>query len=395
MPKKKKANPNRHNFQVIPGEGRLFSFSRLKQALVFYILLLLALLLLVQLGYHWLGEEYLAWRLQVISAEVGVVSEEERVEGLVTRREEVVTAPSAALIMEMVVPGERVAAGVEVAVIGLVPPGLVRESPLQQVEEIAEPDPDLWEKFKDYWTQALDAVGGEEESPAEEAAVMVEETPAVDPAAVPIEEIIVIRAHTPGLLSHYIDGWEVFTGPLYRSKDRLGPTRPEGYYTAEGDLVEAGRPLFKIVDNWSWYFNIILPLHSGRPLLEKRRVELEFDFAPGEKVWAELYHYEIDEKRREVGITYLIDRQISGFEQVRWTGASLLHSRLQGIIVPEEALFEKERQPGVYLNQGGRVIFRPVTVIARRDGQILVEGLEPASLVITRPELVEEGQRLN
>jgi hypothetical protein len=62
--KKKKLAKQR--FEVLPGEGKRFSFSVFKQAAVFYILLLLVLVVLAQLGYHWLGEQFLVWRLQVV-----------------------------------------------------------------------------------------------------------------------------------------------------------------------------------------------------------------------------------------------------------------------------------------------------------------------------------------
>ncbi len=56
---------------------------------------------------------------------------------------------------------------------------------------------------------------------------------------------------------------------------------------------------------------------------------------------------------------------------------------------------DREGVFGVFLNRGGRVRFNEVTVIRIQDDEAMVEGLEPGSMVIARPALVEEGQRLN
>ena len=151
----------------------------------------------------------------------------------------------------------------------------------------------------------------------------------------------------------------------------------------------------KVVDNWQWYFNAVLPIHPGRLIAALQSAELTFEFAPGEPVAAELVNQEIDEAAQEVRLTYLIDKQLPGFDLVRVTRAALLYEQKSGIIVPEEAVFSKDNITGVYLNQSGRVVFMPVEVVEKQADKVMVEGLQPHSLIITRPELVTEGQRLN
>ena len=94
-------------------------------------------------------------------------------------------------------------------------------------------------------------------------------------------------------------------------------------------------------------------------------------------------------------LTYRIEQEIPGFEQMRWSGSRILLRKQYGMIIPAAALTEKGEERGVLVNRGGLIVFVPVTVIAQRDGKALVEGLAPDSLVIGRPGLVEEGQRLN
>jgi len=362
---KRKKKQAKKQFSVLEGEGRRFSFNRFKQAFVFYVLLLLALVVIVQVGYHWLGEQFLSWRLQVVAAEEGVIEHEKEVSGLVTRREHVLRAPDYGMIIDLAAAGERVPAGKEVATLGV-----VSRSEMQQFRE------NEGEEDENEYPQGSDLT-----------------------ASLSFEETIDIESDRAGFLSAYLDGWEEYSGPHYLSEEeaveKLEVGGFEGFETEKESLVGKGESILKIVDNWQWYYNVVLPLHPGRSLTEEKEVELEFAFYPGERVQSELYYREVDEEAGEVRLTYLVEKQIPGFEKVRWTKASLLYSRQKGIIIPEQAVFEKDGRKGVYLNRGGRVVFNPVSVLETKEEQALVEGLKVNSMVITRPDLVEEGQRLN
>ncbi len=348
--KKKGYNRGRQHFEVLNGQGRRFSFSRLKQAFLYYVLLLLALVIIVQVGYHWLGEQFLAWRLQVVAAERGIVEQEKEVAGLVTRSEQVVNAPASGVILDLAEPGERVSVGENLVTLGVV---------------------------------SVSGQGDNEEA---------------DPAQAELDDFetfITVKAHHAGLLSYYTDGWEKHSDSFYLSEEEYVENRQEGSTTKKNMRVAEGEPILKIVHNWHWYYNVILPLHPGRTIAEQQQAAIKFAFAPDQLVQAELFEAYIDKEDKEVRLTYLIKKQISGFEEVRWTQASLIYNRQEGIIVPAEAVFKKEGKTGVYLNRNGRVVFQPVTVISQQGDRVMVEGLAPQNMVITRHELVEEGRRLN
>lgn len=361
----KKIKKARQRFEVHSGDGRRFDFSRLKQGFVFYVLLLLAFVVIVQVGYHWLGEQFLAWRLQVVAAEQGTMEQELEVEGLVTRSEEVVKAPEHGMVLELAEAGERVSVGKELARIGV-----TRDPypPEQDQEDGDEPG---------------ENTGGEEDPAGNE------------PAPGDFEEIITISSNKAGLLSYHLDGLENREGPYYMGSEELEDNLPEVSVTRINDRITAGEPLLKIVNNWEWYYNIILPLHPGRTIASEQDIKLTFDFSPDNKVSAELYQFEVDEEKKEVRLTYRVEKQVAGFDEVRRSEATLYYSRQEGVIIPAEAVFEKDQDKGVFVNRGGRVVFQPVKVIERKGDRALVEGLEPQSLVITRHELVEEGRRLN
>lgn len=426
----------RQRFEVLEGEGKRFSFSNFKQAFVFYVLLILAVVVMVQLGYHWLGEQFLSWRLKVIEAEVGLMEKQIYAEGFVTRSEEVITAPQNVVILSLAPEAKRVSAGEELA-------RLDKKSAYDPAfsEEVAaetQEEPGLWEGLSDYWQTSTDTEETAEDSPEEEplappftsneegaelageageSAETGEEEPPVPEGAGHFNadsNTLFLQAARPGLVSYYLDGLEDLRPPFYPDETKwpLGftPGTEEenenedkneeeasnllpAVIRKKGDQVRDGEPLLKLVDNWQWYFSVVLPLHEGRLLLGLDQIRIIFDFAPEEPAEGELYHAETLEAKQEVHLTYLVKKQLTGFERARLTGAALVYKRQSGIIVPASAVFEKDGQSGLFVNQGGRVVFKNVTVEEKEGDLLLVGGLEPQALVIARPDLVEEGQR--
>ncbi len=402
--KDKKRKAAQKGFQVLPGEGKRFSLKNFKQAAIFYVLLLLALVVIVQIGYHWLGEQFLVWRLQLVEAEMGEMRQEITVDGVITRHEKVIYAPANAVVLYLAPDGERISTGEELARLGL-----VSAADLQALNgsEENERDEDLWRQLEEYWDNLFSSADDQVEESLD--TDYAEEQTDQSLKTGLHEDIMILYNEEPGLISYYTDGLETLNGPYFPEisatdsgnkdtedkdiEDKETGLINSGRQVSEGNLIGAGDPLLKIVDNWQWYFSATVPLHPGRTLAEMQSVTLEFKFAEGETVRAALIHSEIDEAAQKVRLAYKIEKQLPGFEKVRLAGASLLYRQQSGIIVPEDSVFEKDGEMGLYINQGGRVVFRPVSVIERQNEMVMIEGLEPFSLVITRPALVEEGQR--
>lgn len=372
---------SRDHLKVLPGEGRRFAHFR--QASVFYIILGLVALLVLQAGYHWMGPLILARRLQIVTAETGRMEQKLEVEGLLTRREQLLTAPCSGVIIELAPSGERAAAGTAAAV--MVP---LSADERQRLEEEAGSGKSLWEKVKDYLSRFT---GAASELSAESA-----ETLLVN-GTLPswLSERVPLILPEAGLLLHRLDGWEEVGERAYLTAEQFADAPKSAFEPVEGLFVEEGQPLMKLIDNWQWYYNLLLPLAPGRNLAAQETALFEFAFAPERPVTAELIAAEVDSNKEEVRLTYCIKKQFPGFENLRWSAASLVLEREEGVIIPAAALVERADQSGVFLNRGGMVIFEEVTVLNSQDGELMVEGLEPDSMVITRPGLVEEGQRLN
>jgi len=369
----------KRKFKVIRGEGRGVSHTR---TALYYLAVWLVAVLLLLVGYHWIGNFFLVRRLQIATPRLDYLEHSIEAAGVVTRQEQVLSAPASGIIVAMAPPGERVPAGKELATILL----LSREEATALLNEDETFMPGLWEKVEKFFHEFR--AGGSIGEDAAEPLIFSGEVPPW------YDETVTLTSEAAGLLSYHIDGWEPLWEEAYLPKETI-LARPPAPAPVEGQFVERGEPLLKIVNNWSWKYHVVLPLDRGRTAAAHEAITIYFDGTPDNPVAAVLGKRVIDAAGGEVRLTYRIDQEIPGFEQMRWSGSRILLRKQYGMIIPAAALTEKGGEKGVLVNRGGLVVFIPVTVIAQRDGKALVEGLAPDSLVIGRPGLVEEGQRLN
>jgi biotin carboxyl carrier protein len=343
--------------------------------------MLLVLILVVQTGYHWLRGELLAKRLEIAPAEPGYMENTVELDGVIARSERVVSAPHSGVLVEMLPHGERVAKGVPLVTLAVVP-----------AEEIAAPEADINHELPESWWDAITArimrrlnLGAVQQP---------EEQPVSDLEMLPRHaERTIITSEEAGFLSYFLDGWEDKEDTALKSLSSDQSIMP--IQVALGTAVEAGQPILKIVNNWYWRYLVSLPLDPGRSVAGYEQVAIVFDFAPHSPATAWLKETVIDAEQNEVHLSYFIEQQIPGFDQARRSRAVVSIQRQTGLIVPEEALVEQDGVTGVFLNSGGLITFAPLTLLRLQEGRALVKGIEPYALVIGNPELVRPGQRLN
>ncbi len=380
--RRKTAAVSQSHLEVLPGKGR--RFAHLGKLSVFYIILGLFALLLLQAAYHWMEPFILSRRLQIVNAAVGRIENRVAVEGLLTRPEQLLTAPCSGVIVELAPPGERVPTGTAVA--SILPLTAAEKDSLTGTAGPSESS--TWDKVKRSFLEWLGIEAGAAE-PAGEGNLLTEALLWRQ------EDTVTLISPEAGLLLHRLDGWEGLGERAYLHAEQFAEGSSDEFAAAEGVWVEEGQPVLKLIDNWQWYYNLLLPLDQGRTLAARENVLFEFPFAPESSVTGALIAAEIDSAAEEVRLTYCIAQQFAGFEDLRWSAAEIVLERKEGILIPATALVEREGRSGVYLNRGGAVKFQEITVIGSRDDELMVEGLEPDSMVITRPGLVEEGRRLN
>jgi len=312
------------------------------------------LVFLVWWGFVLVKQTVLSGLVKTINVQQGIIEDKKVVEGFVFRDETIVPSPAGGTVRYLVAEGERVRLGKTVA-------------------EITVP--------------ALDNATG--------------------------SKVIAVRAPVAGVVSYRIDGLENIYSPENLTKlpvEKLtGLYQPrEAKNNRPADRVERGQGIFKLVNN----------LNPGYLYLEVPKAEFkEQFFEEGREI--SLY-LEQDNQRR---IYFLIKsltsegdyyRVILGINNLpmelyhqRKVTPALVTGRFNGFLVPDQAIVEKGGQPGIYLVYKSAVIWEPVKVVGKVNGDVAVKAdskklpkgiqsrLAPNASVIVNPGYVEEGQAVN
>lgn len=207
-------------------------------------------------------------------------------------------------------------------------------------------------------------------------------------------------AAVAGIFSLQLDGLESICNPsvwsqidvnklpdLEKGLDKKVPGNANG-----GELIAAGTPLYKIVDNLvpSYLFmetdSLITDKIKKDGSIELRLPELaELSFRGH---IADLY--QVDGKTR-----ILIEiPSVSNIEKFRRIKGKLILAKYEGIVVPQNMLVTQNGITGVYLLRNGRASWQEITIKGTVDKKVAVAGLEPGQWIISFPSLVKEGQRV-
>jgi len=195
--------------------------------------------------------------------------------------------------------------------------------------------------------------------------------------------VALIRAPAPGIVSFLVDGLETYFRPdadLARMWEQP-IRRPQAL--RDGAAVEVGDPVFRLVDNFSFYVLALVdaaaPLHAGVPVTvgilqpsgdqHRGRILRFADHPDGLLVLAEVSAYE------------------PSFTQLRSVNVRLGLGSSEGIVLPAHALIDVEGRVGVYLWLGDRAVFRPVEVRGRGGPNVSVSGIPEGARVVLNPRL--------
>lgn len=193
-----------------------------------------------------------------------------------------------------------------------------------------------------------------------------------------------VLADSAGILVYQVDGLEAALTPTSTadwkpSWFRSLVTNPR--QTADG-TVEAGDPLFKIVDNLSIGLLALVP-ESDLPatLPEDGRVQLHFPAWPGRPVAAR-----ITSVQREGGEVLLhltapvFPGELTGLRRVRVT---LLFARFGGLVAPRSAIDVRGGKQGVWVHNHGDPYFHPVRVLGGNAQEVALEtDLQPGTRLL-------------
>ncbi len=375
------ARSNKENFKVITGSGKDKLTAREK--LLSLIILGIVAFLLIQLASHWISAWLSLSRVQLEVAEEANIDFVTSAHGIITRHEEAVSSPKSGYVLGKVSEGKRVPVEGEVV-------KLLTDYPIDEVEEETEEAQTWWQEF---YAMIRGWFLDEEEFEEDEGGSEKEELNEAD--EVDLGDYISLYAPHSGIVSYRVDGWEETIFPEHPYEllnEPVNQVKEEGL--GQKDYLREGEAAFKIVDNSEWFYSMELDAEKGRAMRNQENVEITFSFSPELKVDAELVDVEQAEEEKRFFFTYRITRQLPGFSRYRWVDADINYKSYEGIEVPPDAVIEREGKKGVFLEERGAIVFSPVNVIYEGETRCLVEGIAPKSMVVSSPETVEEGQKI-
>lgn len=169
-----------------------------------------------------------------------------------------------------------------------------------------------------------------------------------------------------GYFSTCTDGFETLLTP--RSLQSLTP----GEFGAMLPLIPQSVPgaYGRLISGQRWYFVVCLPeaRRQDCSIGERLRVTLDRDLVFSMEI--------LSLSPTERGSFLLIlssTEQIGQISALRFVGGQVEFSRQKGLLVPKEAIHVQQGAAGVFVRQGVRVRWKPITVLCHREDCLLVE----------------------
>lgn len=196
-----------------------------------------------------------------------------------------------------------------------------------------------------------------------------------------------MRAATTGLFTRQLDGLEEALQDVKLAT--VGPElfsyRPQ-HHDPKGEF-KAGQSVFKIVNNLQPTRLILqFPLQELNPKIAQNQiVALSID---GQSLGqCTVIDFKKDFKKLVMMVeTADFREELLNRRQVE---VMLIMNSQSGYLVPEKSLFDRGQEKGIYCTKGEEILFRPVKVLAIKEGTALVEGLQANDMVILKPEKVK------
>lgn len=184
-----------------------------------------------------------------------------------------------------------------------------------------------------------------------------------------------ILAEQPGVYTSKIDGLEDVL-----AIDKIGSVTP-GYLedvpsptSNTSAYVETGQPLFKIVDNYGWYYVTTLSEKDAKDLTIDQSVRLRFFDLSDYTIYATIKNISQPEGGK-VAVSMYTNRYVDSIYSSNMVSADLVVSSYEGIKLPVKCLRVKDNQTGVYVVRLGVARFVPVTDLGRNEDWVIVQAV--------------------
>ncbi len=204
-----------------------------------------------------------------------------------------------------------------------------------------------------------------------------------------------VATEEAGIVTYLFDGWEdrLRVDGLAATEVERVPRNPDPRPNVEeGEVVEAGEPLFKVINPNEVL--LALPVQAGSFLGVDTGHEVTLRLKEGEELGAQIWKIQ----RGWTGSRDLVLLRTARFADLfrvrRSVKVEMVVTGYEGTVLPQGALVTRKGKTGVYIVRKNWAVFLPVEVVGSFGNHVAVKGLNPGTEVITTPGLVSEGMRI-
>ncbi|MEW6229849.1 MAG: HlyD family efflux transporter periplasmic adaptor subunit, partial [Bacillota bacterium] len=205
-----------------------------------------------------------------------------------------------------------------------------------------------------------------------------------------------LRAESPGVVSFELDGLEHVLSP--RTCKDLGPDEARSLLPSPGRIqagaaVDAGKPIFRLIDNYRLFVLVFPRADQAAELDSSRGLRARFASVPGgPSLTSKVFytHEAAPDGKRAVLL------EISGFPEDLYYGRcvrlNIIGRTVSGLLIPKRSVVHAGEGDIVYVPVNLGVVRRSVSVKAADAEWAVVEGLREGQRVVTNPSMVHEAR---
>ena len=172
-----------------------------------------------------------------------------------------------------------------------------------------------------------------------------------------------------GIISYKLDGLEeIYSGEKMDSYtiDNAKKIQGNAIKVDNGNLVKAGDPILKIMDNFNWYLLVSFDNWKDISTLKKGdNVYIRIN-KKDEKIKGNIIR--IENKNNKGLIVIQSNSYFHDYYLNRYVNVDIIKKRYEGLKIPTESVVEKEGIKGVYIKDiSGIIKFRPIKILGQNE----------------------------
>ncbi len=188
--------------------------------------------------------------------------------------------------------------------------------------------------------------------------------------------IDVIYAQAPGVVSYSLDGYEQILSPANIKDFKLSNIKEimNSVGSKKNDSDKGITVGVKVVDNFEWYTCSMIGTDVAKGFKAGKRIKLRFVEFGNVEVNGEVY--EVSQPEGDTCLVVIkISEHVNDFYKKRIVAMDIIKDYNEGFTVPTKAIVVKDNIKGVYVLRSGMVKYVPVAVMNEGEDRCLVRNL--------------------